>query len=263
MNDFTVLSDYWSVLPYYGGKSKLARRYSRPKNDLIIEPFAGGAAYSLRYWNRNVWLNDLNEQTVAAWRFLTSGDAALRLVRRHIPLDVAPGTPLSDLIRDDYPDDFKSFIHANMAKGAFGMRSTRRRVSPFGAMAWSSAANGAGGLRDKCEYWIPKLRHWKITMLPYDQLPDVAGTWFIDPPYDNAAGRKYAKADLDYRYLANWCRLRQGQVIVTENVGATWLPFQPLTRKRIGIYSGNVRSSIGEAVYEQDDDGQDEWPAVQ
>jgi len=256
MNDFTVLSDYWSALPYYGGKSKLSKRYSPPKHDLIIEPFAGGAAYSLRYYNRNVWLNDLNHETVAAWRFLTSGDAALHFVRRRIPLDVAPGTPLADLIRDDDPDDFKCFIQANMAKGAFGMRSTRRRVSPFGAQAWSSAGNGAGGLRDKCEYWIPKVRHWKVTHLHYDQLPNQKATWYVDPPYANDAGRKYAVYELDHNELSTWCRARAGQVIVCENNGATWLPFRPLTNKRIGIYGGCVKSMTGEAVWEHSDAGE-------
>jgi hypothetical protein len=56
--------------------------------------------------------------------------------------------------------------------------------------------------------------------------------------------------------VAEWCLSRMGQVIVCENQGVTWLPFQPLTDRRIGIYSDRVTSTLGEAVYEQGgDDG--------
>ena len=65
-----------------------------------MEPFAGGACYALRWWQHDVWLNDLNPNTMAAWRFLQRPDAA-DIVATHIPSHVDAGTPLSDLIRDD------------------------------------------------------------------------------------------------------------------------------------------------------------------
>ena len=46
---------------------------------------------------------------------------------------------------------------------------------------------------------------------PKPRLPD-------DRPYHPRA---------DYEALADWCRSRRGQVIVCENVGADWLPFEP------------------------------------
>src|SRR5450759_1854966 len=89
------------LIPYYGGKSKLSLLYSPPRYDRIVEPFAGGASYSLRHYDRDVWVNDLHGPTVAVWRFLTSGVAGLALVRRRIPYDIAPGTLFTDLVRDD------------------------------------------------------------------------------------------------------------------------------------------------------------------
>ena len=47
-----------------------------------------------------------------------------------------------------------------------------------------------------------------------------------DPPYQTA-GRAYRFHDLDYPALAEWCKSRTGQVIVCENAGAAWLPFEP------------------------------------
>lgn len=38
-----------SVLNYFGSKVSVAHKYPPPKHDIIIEPFAGGAGYSLCY----------------------------------------------------------------------------------------------------------------------------------------------------------------------------------------------------------------------
>jgi hypothetical protein len=44
--------------------------------------------------------------------------------------------------------------------------------------------------------------------------PQASVTWFIDPPYNNAAGKKYATSSVNYTHLAAWCRSRHGQTIV-------------------------------------------------
>ncbi len=69
----------------------------------------------------------------------------------------------------------------------------------------------------------------------YTMAPDVDATWFIDPPYDNAAGENYRHHKLDRYALAQWCRGRRGQVIVCENEGASWLPFAPLRTFKRGL----------------------------
>lgn len=43
----------WS---YYGSKTKLVDLYPPPKFDKIIEPFAGTAKYSMKYWENDVIL---------------------------------------------------------------------------------------------------------------------------------------------------------------------------------------------------------------
>ena len=55
---------------FYGGKSKIAHLYPAPTERTVIEPFCGGASYSLRYADRDVWINDLDDRTVAIWRFM-------------------------------------------------------------------------------------------------------------------------------------------------------------------------------------------------
>ena len=162
-----------------------------------------------------MWLNDLNKNTMTAWRFLQRPDA-VDIVATRIPFHIDAGTPL-------------------------------------GASAWCSRANGAGGYRDKLLTWIPRIAHWTLTTLSYDQLPNIKATWFVDPPYNNAAGKKYATSSVNYTHLAAWCRSRTGQTVVCENSGADWLPFTTLTEQRRGIHYGSAdESKAGEVVDARD-----------
>jgi 16S rRNA G966 N2-methylase RsmD len=109
------------------------------------------------------------------------------------------------------------------------------------------------GYRDKLLTWIPRIAHWTLTTLSYDELSNIKATYFVDPPYNNAAGKKYATSDINYSHLADWCRLRQGQTIVCENAGAEWLPFNTLTAQRRGIHYGTVdERKAGEVVWVQE-----------
>jgi hypothetical protein len=164
-----------SIFPYFGAKSKLVDLYSEPAYDLIIEPFAGGGSYSLRWYERNVWLNDLNPPTYAVWCFLTSPDA-LALVREYIPKDVTPGTRIEDLLpaAAAQNEGLVWLMRSQFAQSAFGMGGVRSKVSPFGALAWCSKDNGAGGFRARLEYWIPRITHWRITNMSYADIPNVS-----------------------------------------------------------------------------------------
>src|SRR3990167_4387390 len=57
----------WS---YYGSKSKIVNYYPPPKYDKIIEPFAGSARYSLKYFDREVILVDKYDVIVRLWKWL-------------------------------------------------------------------------------------------------------------------------------------------------------------------------------------------------
>ena len=93
------------------------------------------------------------------------------------------------------------------------------------------------GLRP-ASYWGPEVRavlaaqagqvaHWQVVEGDYTTAPDIEATWFVDPPYLRA-GRMYrhSSRDIDYAALGAWCRSRCGQVMVCENSGADWLPFE-------------------------------------
>lgn len=85
---------------------------------------------------------------------------------------------------------------------------------------WGKAARAR--IAEQVDY----IRHWTIYNKSYEEAEDTEATWFVDPPYSGECGRIYPHNSLDYKNLANWCRARNGQVIVAEQSGATWLPFQ-------------------------------------
>src|SRR5689334_4647899 len=56
---------------YYGGKWRDAvRHYPQPEYETIVEPFAGSAGFSLRYFDRKVVLCELDPVLAAVWRYL-------------------------------------------------------------------------------------------------------------------------------------------------------------------------------------------------
>jgi site-specific DNA-adenine methylase len=59
------------MFSYMGSKWRIAKLYGRPSTNLVIEPFAGAACYSL-YWNApKVLLYDLNPIVAGVWKYLT------------------------------------------------------------------------------------------------------------------------------------------------------------------------------------------------
>lgn len=77
-----------------------------------------------------------------------------------------------------------------------------------------------------------KIRHWKIRLGCYSDIPNQTATYFIDPPYQKG-GKSYVHSKIDYDHLADYCRTREGQVMVCETPEATWLPFKPFTTHKV------------------------------
>ena len=58
------------MFSYYGSKSKIVDYYPPPKHKRIIEPFAGSARYSLKYWQNDVLIVDKFETIANLWKWL-------------------------------------------------------------------------------------------------------------------------------------------------------------------------------------------------
>lgn len=205
---------------YYGGKWRIAGRYPPPRYDCIVEPFAGSAGYSVRHNAKRVALFDLDEKIVATWQFLIG--ASEREIRA-LPL-LGPHDDVRDL---RVPQEARWVIGWWLNKGMTApcnIPSAWMRTPSSGRAQnfWSD------GVRERLARQVCQIRHWRIWQMSYADIPtDVEATWFVDPPYDNAAGRRYRHSRIDYDHLGAWCQSLRGQVVVCENEGADWLPFSP------------------------------------
>jgi 16S rRNA G966 N2-methylase RsmD len=96
-------------------------------------------------------------------------------------------------------------------------------ITKIGAKNWKHNLS-------KILFWHPKIQHWKIYNKSYTQTANKKATWFIDPPYSNKAGLLYLENKINYTSLAEYCKSRNGEVIVCEQAGADWLPFKKLCK---------------------------------
>lgn len=204
------------ALNYYGSKVQAAHLYPPPRHRVIVEPFCGGAGYSLLHRRYDVHLFDLNPTVILAWQYLiaTDGKEILRL-----PI-LAPG----EAVPIDIPIGAMCLI---------GWNTTICGSRPQGNLVPSAA-------RVPSSFWGPskraalahladEIKHWHATVADYRTLPNGEATWFVDPPYFGPLGSHYPNGSgaIDYDHLSMWCQSRHGQTIVCEGPDARWLPFRP------------------------------------
>jgi len=201
------------MFSYYGGKSKIIHKYQEAKYPLIIEPFAGSARYSLRFYNKDCWINDSYKVICDVWNWMIR--AELDDINK-IPF-LARGDDLRSLEMDK---DLRSLLGFAVNRGVPYPRHIYTK--------WPAESDEIGRLKNKLIHYCGKLKHWKVTNLKYLELPDIEATWYIDPPYQ-FGGDLYIENKINYQELADWCKSRKGQVIVCENSKADWLPFKFLT----------------------------------
>ncbi len=204
------------MFSYYGSKSKVVDLYPSPKFDRIIEPFAGSARYSLKYFDHDVLLVDKWEVIVKIWHYL----------QQATPADIM-GLP-----EPKYKESIEGF---NLSEGerllmgflvARGVAHPQKIVQQFSDIA---------AAKKQISSQLYKIKHWKIIQGSYSEIKNQNATWFIDPPYQ-FGGDHYHENGVDFLSLGSWCKTRDGQVIVCENTKADWLPFYPM-REMSGAYT--------------------------
>lgn len=205
---------------YFGGKWRAAPLYPPPRYGRIIEPFAGAAGYATRYADRKVTLVELDPLIAALWRYLI----------RVRPAEILSIPAVVTGSADDLPvcEEARWLVGFWLNKGVSHPRKTPSkwmRADTRPTSYWGTT------VRQRIASQVDAIRHWRVVEGSYEEAPDREATWFIDPPYQ-LAGKHYRSQVDDYRALAHWCRNRRGQVMVCENQGATWLPFEPFRRIR-------------------------------
>jgi len=213
---------------HFGSKARLAAILPPPRYPVIIEPFAGSAAYSVQHATpkHDVLLFDTDERVCIVWDYLINAS----------PADIM-ALPVEHFLKGG---DIREL---NLPRPEFLL--IQRWLSISGTHSYKLAPcllndrkGNAGNVwsepvRARLSRQVPRIRHWKIEQADYTKAPDITAQWDIDPPYEaNAHGfSEYKCAPLDYVKLAEFCKSRHGDVMVHEQHGATWLPFRTLREK--------------------------------
>jgi site-specific DNA-adenine methylase len=211
----------WS---YYGSKSKIINYYPPPKYNKIIEPFAGSARYSLKYWDREILLIDKYKEVIDIWKWLqhcSTNDI------KSLPI-LKPGTDLRSI---NLSKEELKFMRWQISTAAF---------SPVWIVtSMQNEEKQKRQLRNIINN-LHKIRDWEIVHGDYRDMKNEEATWFIDPPYQ-FGGHKYKEGNnkINFNELGEWCKSRKGQIIVCENTNADWLPFKTM-KKLIGANKKSV-----------------------
>lgn len=199
----------------YGSKSKIIKKYPEPVYGTVVEPFAGSARYSLRYWANNVILYESDPKIYTVWKYLQS---ASRVDILSLP-SVPNATVLENIGGFSQLSDGEKWLIGFCCNG--GSAQPKNVSGRHNFNSWD---------KDKIRISnsLYKIRHWKILNETYQKCNiEFPATYFIDPPYQKK-GKWYKHNNVDYSFLAEWCKTRVGNVIVCENDGADWLPFEHL-----------------------------------
>lgn len=205
--------DLGPFFQFYGSKWSLAMNYPSPRYDLIIEPFAGSAGYSTSYHRHNVVIVEKDPVIAGIWEYLISATPEEIL---SLPL-LEQGQLVSDLGLSVNQSNLVGFWCA------WSNKTPGRRLTKH-ASAWSEK------VRRRLSKQVSHIKHWSIVCDEFDCIEDVLATWFIDPPYYDGTGDLYRmkRRYIDQNRLLDFCISRQGQTIVCEGGGASWLPFDVL-----------------------------------
>lgn len=209
------------LFKWFGSKWLAAPHYPEPECGTIVEPFAGGAGYSLRYSHKQVHIAEVNPHIFMLWKWLIE-EATPDLILS-IPLDVPIGTDIRSL---------------GMSLGQSLLLKSWQRTNNVGN-CWTISAWGSkpgqwtANTRARVAYEHAAIRHWRIHKCGISLMRShpFESTWFVDPPYLYNYQYK-AALPCSYDDLGTLVAGLPGQVIACEAVctktqsAPSYLPFR-------------------------------------
>jgi hypothetical protein len=217
------------LFPYYGSKWNIARHYPEPDRGSVVEPFAGAAGYACFYGVSQAVLVDRDPIIAGLWRYLIDASSSDIMALPEMP---------------EVGDSVDHYAICQEAKWLIGFWLNRGSATPKKSRTAYSARSDRGQLnwgpraKERIASQLDRIADWRVIEGSYEAAPNVAATWFVDPPYGDK-GRFYRVPFHDFDGLGRWCRSRSGLLIACEGEGASWLPFQPL---------GSFKSTKGRAT---------------
>lgn len=236
------------LFKWFGSKWLSSKTLPQPRHALIVEPFAGGAGYSLRHSEHDVVLCEKDPNIAALWTWLI--DEATEQAVRDIPLDVTVGTDIRTLgLSHGQALLMKTWQRTNNVGNCW-------TVSPWGNKPGQWTANTRARVAEQ----VGAIKHWRFCIdvdgLDMIEHFDCDATWFIDPPYQ--FNYRYGQPELDHERLGGLARARKDHVIVCEAVCSktgrepAWLPFKPFGRRITSRRSAEKHHHSSELVWESE-----------
>lgn len=212
------------LFKWFGSKWQGSRYYPVPHGNKIIEPFAGGAGYSLRYNTAIVKIAETDSHIYELWKWLVENAQTEDVT--DIPVELPVGMDIRILPMEKGQQLLlKNWQRTNNVGDCW-------TISPWGNMPGQWTENA----RSRVSKDIQAVKHWEVSgdgfdLLESDLKDDPEITWFIDPPY--LYNYRYrAKSEFDYKRLSAAVAGLAGQVIVCEaicpktNKVPEYLPFE-------------------------------------
>lgn len=232
------------LFKWFGSKWSAARRgvYPAPLHKRIIEPFAGGAGYSLNHCDRDVTIYDADPNLKRLWPWLIKH--ATSAVVLEIPVGLPTGTDIRSLgLTEGQALLLKHWQRTNNVGDCWA-------TSPWGTKPGQWTVNTRARVAEE----LHAIKHWKFSQYDANDV-DAVATWFIDPPYQHNYRYRKGLPDFDHHALGDVIRRMSwsAQIICCEAVGKDgaepdYLPFQPshkqVTSRRKASQSHHSRELV-------------------
>jgi len=192
------------LFKWFGSKWQSAKRYPAPKHETVVEPFCGGAGYSLNHCDKKVVIWDDDPNVAALWGWLIHSATSSSV------LEIPVGLPVGFDIRS-----------TGLASGQQLLLKHWQRtnnvgdcwtISPWGHLPGQWTENTRARVAEE----VCAVKHWEFgDTFAYVDFPC---TWFIDPPYLFNYRYRADLPDFDFEQLSclEQTISRQSQVIVCE-----------------------------------------------
>jgi hypothetical protein len=199
---------------------------------------------------KDVILCDIDPQTAAIWQWLITASVS----------DIMALPPTLEEIKDvrllDAPEPARWLVQRWL--GLQGSRSQFRSPPSCIELAKQPDKRNCfwgNGIRQRIAEQVPLIRHWRVECAEWQSVCGPKATYVFDPPYQSNDGsyanNTYGKGgikNVDFQELAEVCKSLDGQVIVHEQEGATWLPFVTLREKAMTGYRKEEKAKMRHEV---------------